>query len=67
VDEPPRDFTLEELAADAGLDPADVREWLCRKIERRRNGSEPGDGLPSSELAPDLPPAEPLTASRFPF
>jgi hypothetical protein len=43
VDEPPPDFTLEELADDAGVDPEDVREWLRREIERRRNVSEPGD------------------------
>jgi hypothetical protein len=35
-DEPPPDFTLEELADDAGVDPETVREWLRREVERRQ-------------------------------
>jgi hypothetical protein len=50
VDEPPPDFTLEDLADDAGVDPEDVRDWLRREVERRRNVSETFDEPPSDQL-----------------
>jgi hypothetical protein len=37
------DFTrLEDLADDAGVNPEDVREWLRREIERRREEQPAG-------------------------